>query len=112
MLLVTDAAGAVLLEQRPATGIWGGLWCPPSGEDMEGLVERVARATGTELGSPRALDPVRHSFTHFHLDIRPLHMTPSAAAGTSEGAGWRWVAPQELDAVGVPAVMDKLLDKL
>src|SRR5215212_8230498 len=49
--LVLRRNGAVLVEQRPSPGIWGGLWCFP---ELKGRRPRGARA----------LEPIEHGFTH------------------------------------------------
>ncbi|MFP3366894.1 NUDIX domain-containing protein, partial [Pseudoalteromonas sp. SIMBA_148] len=59
MLLVSDEAGKILLERRPPTGIWGGLWAPPLVEDREDAREWGDReARGAHLEAPLA------SFAH------------------------------------------------
>ena len=63
---------SIWLERRPATGIWGGLWSFPEVDpvaDMSAWCESVFNV------SPLAVEPlevVRHSFTHFDLEILPL----------------------------------------
>jgi len=48
--------GKVLLERRPSSGIWGGLWCFP---------ERALAKAATA----RRLEPIEHGFMHFRLRI-------------------------------------------
>jgi A/G-specific adenine glycosylase len=71
VMLVLVHEDDVLLEKRPPTGVWGGLWCLPEAEDGRGALALAARfASG--LGPPRRLAKVAHGFTHFALDIHPL----------------------------------------
>lgn len=69
-LLLRDGA-ATLLQQRPPTGLWGGLWslpeCGPDESPEDWCRERLA----LDVAHRRTLDPLRHSFSHFHLDITP-----------------------------------------
>lgn len=60
-----NAQGAVLLERRPPSGIWGGLWALP---------EFASEAECAQfLGQPPLrLAVYRHAFTHFDLDLCPL----------------------------------------
>jgi A/G-specific adenine glycosylase len=51
--------GAVLLERRPSSGLWGGLWTFP-----ESKVLKSAKAA--------KLAPIEHGFTHFRLLAQPL----------------------------------------
>jgi A/G-specific adenine glycosylase len=69
-VLVQDALGRVLLERRPARGLWGGLFSLPelpAGGDATAWVERALGATTVE---PEALASVQHAFTHFDLVLR------------------------------------------
>jgi len=90
-------AGKVLLERRPSSGIWGGLWCFP-----ERAVVEVART--------RKLEPIDHRFTHFRLRIRPLLCELAKASATA--AGLRWVDLHEAAQAAIPAPVKKLLQDL
>jgi len=61
----------VMLERRPPSGIWGGLWSLPeveSGIDVQGAVrERY----GLETEQLPSLPLLSHTFTHFRLHITP-----------------------------------------
>jgi A/G-specific adenine glycosylase len=112
MLLLQDASGAVLLEQRPAAGIWGGLWCPPElgVESPESWSERV-------LGAPvRAQPPlaqVRHGFTHFELEITPLRARlEGVAPRLMESGRWVWYNARSPAKLGLAAVVERLIAAL
>ena len=63
--------GQVYLERRPESGIWGGLWSLPevNGTSVaDWCRERLAR----EPGEPEEWQVLRHSFSHYDLDIRPI----------------------------------------
>jgi A/G-specific adenine glycosylase len=91
--LVLRHDGAVLVERRPAPGIWGGLWCPP---------EHVGKAPA---GAKR-LPPIDHGFTHFRLRIKPLLCD---VRRRTEG---RWLRLEEADAAALPAPVKALLGRL
>jgi len=82
MLMCCNANGEVLLEQRPAVGIWGGLWSFKEFDALEDL-EAYCRDT-MEAGryAPEVWPVVKHTFSHFHLDITPVLVTgqPSPSA--------------------------------
>ncbi|MFZ2540696.1 MAG: A/G-specific adenine glycosylase, partial [Gallionella sp.] len=44
LLLIHD--NDILLEKRPGSGIWGGLWCPPQLEDGQGVVADYMQRNG------------------------------------------------------------------
>lgn len=99
------ATGAVLLEQMPLNGLWGGLWTPPQRPPETspsqflgefGLGERDLARTHTA--------PIfRHTFTHYHLMIEPVYVhlsnNPSDVADDSRQ---RWYHPAELEGANAP----------
>ncbi len=85
--------GAVLVERRPAPGIWGGLWCPP---ELNG--KRPVRA--------KALPAIEHGFTHFRLRIRPL------LYDVRKRTRGRWLRLEEAAAAALPAPVKALLGRL
>jgi A/G-specific adenine glycosylase len=91
--LVLRRRGEVLLERRPSSGIWGGLWCFPE--------YRGARKPGM-----RALEPIDHGFTHFRLRIQPLLYEGRAARSGI------WLPLEEAMAAAVPAPVRMLLGRL
>jgi len=68
VLVAVNADGAVLLERRPPSGIWGGLWTFPQ-FDSESACCAFA---GQWPVASRQLPVYRHSFTHFDLELQPL----------------------------------------
>ena len=64
--------GAVLLERRPPTGIWGGLWTFPQFEEHDAALEWMEQHVGDAPLTTQALPPYSHSFTHFDLTLQPL----------------------------------------
>ena len=93
--LVLRRDGAVLVEQRPSPGIWGGLWCFP---ELNGKRPRGARA----------LEPIEHGFTHFRLRIHPLLVENR---GQSPITG-RWLKLEEAERAALPAPVKTLLARL
>ncbi len=67
LLLIVDEAQSVLLEKRPSTGIWGGLWSLP---------ER--QFTKKPKTNAKGLNRYTHQFTHFQLDIYPTILVKKA----------------------------------
>lgn len=61
----------VLLNKRPPTGIWGGLYTLPESERQLtlGEVEYLFALVGRKQTQ---LEAFRHTFTHYHLDIQPI----------------------------------------
>lgn len=109
--LVLLHRGSVLLERRPGSGIWGGLWCFP--ELSSGSPATFAkRAYGCALRGPRHLEPIEHAFTHFRLRIQPI-LAPVARLLHRESVPGRiWLRPGDAGAAAVPAPVRRLLSGL
>lgn len=111
-MLVLRDGDAVLLERRPPTGIWGGLWSLPQADGDAALAE-LARGFGG--GGTVPLAPLTHTFTHFRIEIEPRLSDMADGGGLPSGArdaDTAWVPLSRLDAYGVPAPVRKLLDAL
>ena len=117
--IITTPNGAVLLEQQPMDGLWGGLWSPPHrSEDCS--LDTLAAELGLDtahLATSRTGEPFRHTFTHYHLDIEPVYATIDVEpAMVAEGNAAQWVQPKLLNAsnspIGLSAVAVKLLATL
>lgn len=87
MLLLQDAKGRVWLEQRPPSGLWGGLWSLPQFDTQQALDDWVA----THTVAPQR-EPVRpvftHTFSHFRLEISPHPVVCQMLAGVRENGVW------------------------
>jgi A/G-specific adenine glycosylase len=113
-MLVLRDGNAVMLEKRPPSGIWGGLWSLPEAADEAALAAR-AREFGGGVSSLAPLAPLTHAFTHFKLDIEPRLAELDRGVGALAALGdadTAWVALSDLDSFGVPAPVRKLLDGL
>ena len=112
-LLVADPQGMVLLQRRPASGIWGGLWTPPELGEIERPQDWCRRNLGAGVRRLEMLGPRRHTFTHFQLDIRPIGVwLASAPTRVADGADAAWVDPNGPGRRGLPAPVRRLLGEL
>ncbi|HET7130838.1 MAG TPA: NUDIX domain-containing protein, partial [Gammaproteobacteria bacterium] len=113
VLVVRDPAGRVLLERRPASGIWGGLYSLPELAAGDGADAWCERQLGACISSMKPLITIEHAFTHFDLDLRPLVLELAAApAGVADRSDRVWHDPRVDLAVGVPAPVADLLRAL
>ena len=112
MLLIQDAKGRVLLTRRPPTGIWGGLWGLPECDARD--VRAWCRKTfGLDVAPERKWPLLRHTFSHFHLDIHPIPARlVSANACVMEDAESVWYNCRQPDERGLAAPVKRLLDQL
>lgn len=111
MLLLCDNEGQVLLEQRPPSGLWGGLWCFPQFDDDAALRDWLAlHVPGAQRDAP--WQAFTHTFSHFRLHIVPQPvMTNRRDAGVTE-SGKLWYNPRMPASIGLAAPVKTLLEKL
>ena len=122
MLAIVDG-GQVLLEQRPPSGIWGGLLSLP---ELEGHVaaedDEVAEADHDallsavgkfgEMESYERLSTVTHVFTHYKLHIAPYRITLSRRLALAAESGHVWLNAAAIGDAALPAPVKKLLLEL
>ena len=111
MLILRNIDGAVLLERRPPTGIWGGLWSLPECTLDEDTAQVCTRRFALEIGTPEPLRTFRHSFTHYHLDVSPVMFTTAGySTDIMERSELAWVGAEDLPDMGLPAPVRRLLE--
>jgi A/G-specific adenine glycosylase len=106
LLLLTDGK-RVLLERRPPAGIWGGLLTLPDGGIAE--VREFARRHGFRLLDMQPLAGLRHTFSHFRLNIQPLLCTVEASACLVAEADCQWLEYGEIETAALPTPIRRLL---
>ncbi|MBT8148709.1 MAG: A/G-specific adenine glycosylase [Gammaproteobacteria bacterium] len=102
LLLIENAEGHILLQKNPPSGIWGGLWCLPEASQINPAMQWQAQQTWPTL---------RHSFSHYHLDITPLHCKLLQFAGTMDCTAQLWYNVNQPANVGLAAPIAKLLQQ-
>ena len=99
-----EREGQVLLQQRPATGVWAGLWSLPLYDD-EAALQVDADKFGAKL---EVMPRIAHALTHFDwiLHTRRADLLVSADAAGPAGT---WVARERLAEYALPAPLKKLI---
>lgn len=111
MFILQNQLGEVLLEKRPPTGIWGSLYSLPESEYPDNQIE--INHIMLPLEGRTALETVRHTFSHYHLDISPVQMTVTTnTGGITESDRWLWYPLDHSIEVGLAAPIKKLLSRL
>ncbi len=112
-LVLHNAQGEILLEKRPPHGIWGGLWCFPVCDMTDSIVTHCATTYGYAVQRQTAQPSFKHTFSHFHLEIYPLHLHVQALTSACKPArSCVWLAPQHALHYGLAAPTLKLLRQL
>ena len=111
--ILENSHGEVLLQRRPPAGIWGGLWSFPECPVETDVAAWIKQVFGSTVCGLRRYAPLRHTFSHFHLDITPVRAvmrTPPAAI--RDQGDTAWVTPGRELTLGVAAPVKKLLQSL
>ena len=116
MLIIRNASGEILLQQRPPSGIWGGLWSFPAIEDSAApTAEQFCRQTlGLTVRETERWASYRHTFSHFHLEIEPvlLQLQSAETGQIKEQPPQLWYNLQQPATIGLSAPVKKLLTRL
>ena len=109
VMLIPMWQSQVLIYQRPPSGLWGGLWGfyeADSLDKLDATAQQLALGQYTRL----TLEPFRHTFSHFHLDIQPVILQleqPSSSQVNEKQQIWYDLLKQPN--VGLAAPTKKLL---
>ena len=111
-LLLLEREGAILLEQRPSLGIWGGLWSFPEMPVGRDVASHVCASYRVAADVSERMPAVTHVFTHFALTMHPVRVRFPREAHGIEMPGTQWIAIDRACAAAVPAPIRKLLAAL
>ncbi len=111
MLILRNAENRLLLEKRPPTGIWGGLWSLPEFADLQTLQDWCLQHN-YRIDTPQLLTSRRHSFSHYHLDYTPMQVTlQNPINNVMEGERTVWYKAGDIATLGLPAPVKRLLQQ-
>ncbi len=117
-LLLRDNEGSVLVEQRPATGLWAGLWQLPTLDRTQAQhVEHfdatvVARALGIRLPARvkwRAHTPFVFKTTHRDVQFVVYEMLAPAKQSQTDQNARRWCNAELFKRLGWSSTMKRLV---
>ena len=108
VIAVNDSA--VYLERRPPAGIWGGLWSLPEVDDVN---DWCRQTLDQDAGAIEARDTLRHSFSHYDLDIHPVVVHVDAASRrVADSPDVAWYEPDEEPPGGMAAPVQQIIKDL
>lgn len=111
MLIIRDNNSRILLQKRPESGIWGGLWSLP-----EVATTQDAQIYCHQLGLENiellpTMAEFTHTFTHYRLIITPQPLTIGKNVTLHQEHG-QWVDIKKATDLGLPTPVRKLISIL
>ena len=105
--------GDVLLQKRPDSGVWGGLWCFPETDAVNNVSEWCENRVGISPDRIKVRPKIQHAFTHFDLSMTPVEAHIQRPPGrVSEEGQWLWFDPDRPAEIGLAAPVARLLASL
>ncbi len=112
VMAILLGAGEVYLEQRPPTGIWGGMLSFPEFSSAHEAVDACAARYGCQVLEERGLPLLAHGFTHYSLSIHPVVYRVRRTGQALHEAGGRWMTLDGALAASIPKPVRTLLGQL
>ncbi len=106
-MLIAVHADAVLVEQRPPAGVWGGLLALPQYDSAAALHAAVRTLAGGARA--RRLPARRHAFTHFTLKFTPHVVRLARLAPRAAEPGVMWLPFAQIETAALPTPIRALL---
>ncbi|MSQ64940.1 MAG: A/G-specific adenine glycosylase [Limnohabitans sp.] len=106
LLCASTPQGEAWLAQRPATGVWAGLYTQPLFESEMQLLQAVPPAWRQTVTPMPAFV---HVLTHKDLHLLACHLSLPEKTTLGEGS---WFTPAQWSALGLPAPVRKLLAQM
>ncbi len=111
--IINNSRGEILLKRRPPSGIWGGLWSLPECPLDADITKWIEQNFGSKVTSVHEKPTLRHTFSHFHLDIQPVQVEVSSnSSGIKDSGEIYWYKPDDKLNKGIAAPVAKLLQEL
>ena len=107
-----NGSATVLVERRPATGLWGGLWSPPQFENERDAMAWFTTQIGEARVDSNTLAPIDHAFTHFDLRLNPLRLRCEVSSQVREAGDLLWYRLDSPPRIGLPQPIAQLFERL
>jgi A/G-specific adenine glycosylase len=111
--------GRILIAQRPADGMLGGLWEFPGGKREPGeslpdcLRREIREELGIEIEIGDQIGTVRHAYSHFRITLYAFNCRHLSGEPQALGcAAWAWVTLDEMEQYAFPVTDQKIIAML
>ncbi|PJE15585.1 A/G-specific adenine glycosylase [Legionella sp.] len=108
-LLLHNVENQIYLEKRPPTGIWGGLWCLPAIDVEACPKDYIEKNYAVHSLGAQELLTMRHTFSHFHLDIKALAFQTVCNSNLIAEQPGKWFAAAEIGELGLAKPVSSII---
>jgi A/G-specific adenine glycosylase len=109
VMLLLRKDGEILLEKRPPSGIWGGLWSLPEMPSGGDFCSHVRERFGLDVEPLKPLARLTHTFTHFRLHILPQPLKVMGARPVVQEPGTVWMGLEDAVGAALPTPVRTLI---
>lgn len=99
------------LEKRPPSGIWGGLWCPPSIHADEDSRRYIQNNFAFDVIAIHPLINIKHTFTHLKLFMKGLSIEVARPVFSLEKKTG-WFSSEETTKLGLAKPIRAMISEL
>ena len=109
--VLSNRDGAILLRKRPTKGLLGGMDEVPSSAWREGrlVIAEALKEAPVPAGWKVMAGGVRHTFTHFHLELAVARATAATSRLAKLAPGSAWCPLDRMTERALPTVMRKVI---
>ena len=109
--VLSNRDGAILLRKRPTKGLLGGMDEVPSSAWREGrlVIAEALKEAPVPAGWTVMEGGVRHTFTHFHLELAIARATAATSRLAKLAPGSAWCTLDRMTERALPTVMRKVI---
>ncbi|QOL26844.1 A/G-specific adenine glycosylase [Thalassotalea sp. LPB0316] len=113
IMVIPKINSQLLMEKRPPSGIWGGLWCFHEVADESEISLFLAKMNLVEQ-ERQTFEAFRHTFSHFHLDITAIviECEQHSATQINEKSAQQWYDIAQQNSVGLAASTVTIISKI
>lgn len=114
VLVLLNSHQEILLEKRPPTGVWGGLWSLPECPIDADIASWCLRYFGCRILHTAARPSFEHTFSHFTLHITPVIAQVASKNCIMENTNQLWykLRGNKKAPLGLAAPIQRLLTQL
>ena len=125
---ILHAGDKIFVQRRRDGDVWAGLWEFPGGviemheSPQHAVVREFAEETAFVVRIARELGIIRHAYTKYRVTLYSFELvldtpvragdSPPAPPVLTAATDWRWLAPEALNTLAMPAAHRKLADKV